>query len=326
MDIIYFGTADFAVPSLRAIVDAGHRVRCVVSQPDRPAGRGKRVQATAMHAAADELGLPHVQADDINAPHHLAMMDGAALGVVAAFGQKIGPAVLKAFPHGCINLHGSLLPKYRGAAPYQWAIIRGERETGVTTFQLNEKWDAGAVWEKASLTIGDTETATELHDRLAALAGDLILSTLQLIEGGDVEPKVQDASLATRAPKLKKADGYLDWSLPARELKNWVNGLWSWPGASADFVSSASGKVDRVQIARADVIEDGLRAGNTEIGARAGGGVAPGTFLDDGTLQTGAGRLRILEMKPAGKNLMPFAAFANGRRLQAGDRLVQVRE
>lgn len=331
MDIVYFGTGDFAVPALRAIVAAGHSVRQVMSQPDRPRGRGKRVEATAVHAAADDLGLPHAQVEDVNEARWLELMRGADLGVVAAFGQKIGPAVLEAFSRGCINLHGSLLPKYRGAAPYQWAIIRGERETGVTTFQLNEKWDAGAVWEKAALPIGETETATELHDRLGALAGELILSTLQLIEAGNVEPAVQDAAASTRAPKLKKSDGFLDWTMPAAELKNWVNGLWSWPAASGNFVSRDGETRERVQIARAAVVEGGLKTRPTKTSndadpTRELREMEPGTFLNDGTLQTRDGRLQILEIKPAGKKLMPFAAFANGRRLGAGDRLLQVGE
>src|SRR5690606_4548057 len=143
MRIVFLGTGSFGCPALRALRDAGHEIVAAISQPDRPAGRGRQVRPSHVHALADELGVPHVQTADVNALSPQEVAAGAELAFVAAFGQKIGPAWLTAFEHGMINAHASLLPKYRGAAPFQWAIINGERETGVTIFRLDERWDAG---------------------------------------------------------------------------------------------------------------------------------------------------------------------------------------
>ena len=155
MRMLYLGTGEFAVPALRALVAAGHEIVAAISQPDRPAGRGRQVRASFVHAAADDLNVSHIQTDDVNALDLSFHLSAAEMGVVAAFGQKVGPALLAALPRGLVNIHGSLLPHYRGAAPFQWAIINGEHRTGVTIFQLNERWDAGpfganASWRSAS--------------------------------------------------------------------------------------------------------------------------------------------------------------------------------
>lgn len=310
MKLAFLGTGDFAVPALHAIVAAGHDVSVVFSQPDRPTGRGLTVKPTPVHAAADELHLRHVQAADINAPEHRTQLAGAALGVVAAFGQKIGADFLRAFPHGCINIHGSLLPRYRGAAPYQWAILNGDAITGVTIFQLNERWDAGEIWSHAETPIAETETADQLHDRLALLGADLIVRTLADWHAGRIAPQPQDAAKSTRAPKLSKSDAPLDWNLPAAQLVRRIHGLWSWPAASAVFVSH-TGKREPLQFARARVADE--TAGPTA-------DFPPGAIHADRTIQTGAGRIELLEIKPAGGKLMPFPAFANGRHLAPPDR------
>jgi methionyl-tRNA formyltransferase len=232
--------------------------------------------------------------------------------VVAAFGQRIGRAVLDALPRGYVNIHGSLLPKYRGAAPYQWAIINGDETTGVTVFQLNERWDAGAILGQRATRILDTETADELHDRLAALGADLIVETLAGIEAGRSQPIVQDPSQATRAPKLSKADGIVVWAQPAARVVRRIHGLWSWPAAACVF-ASRTGKQERVLIARA-AVADPL--------AEPSEACPPGTFCDGLTVQTGAGRVRVLELRPASGKLMSFDAFANGRHVGVGDRLL----
>lgn len=311
MRIVFLGTGDFAVPALRALLHGGHTVVCAISQPDRPSGRGKKIKPTPVHAACDELHVPHVQTEDVNAEDCAALIAGAELGVVAAFGQKIGRAWLDALPRGCINIHGSLLPKYRGAAPFQWAVLNGERETGVTIFQLDEKWDAGPIWSRRAIPIGDTETADELHDRLATLGAELIAETLPRLAAGELTPIPQDASQSTRAPKLSKQLALMRFDRPADELARQVCGLWSWPAATCEFVAR-DGRVERLQLARA------AAASTDETPTPA---FAPGAFLPDLSVQTASGRLRLLEVKPAGGKLMPFDAFANGRNVAPPDAL-----
>lgn len=328
MKLAFFGTGEFAVAPLRSLHAAGHEIAIVVSQPDRPAGRGLQVQPTHVRVAAEALGLSHVQAADVNAMSPGELLRGSTLAVIVAFGQKIGGALLAAATQGFVNIHGSLLPKYRGAAPYQWAVINGDATSGVTTFVLNERWDAGPILGRRETPIGETETADELHDRLSLLGAELIVETVAAIERGDARPLVQDATLACRAPKLSKADGVIDWSQPARVIARRINGLWSWPTATA-VVHPAKGKSVQVQLARAVCVEEGKSDGATERrsdgggrdrGTEAGrhGGTeagmrAPGEFLADGSVQTGSGRIRLIEIKPAGGKLMTFEQFANGR-------------
>ncbi len=314
MRIVFLGTADFAVPALRALAEAGHSILAVVSQPDRPAGRGREVRPTPVHAAATELGLWHIQTEDVNTLPLTEVFAPADIGVVAAFGQKIGRPVLDAVRHGCINIHASLLPKYRGAAPIQWAVINGDETTGVTVFQLNERFDAGPIWGQRSTPIGETETADELHDRLAVLGAGLIVDTLHQVETGTVRPIEQDLAQATRAPKLSKADGTVDWSQSARRIVRRIHGLWSWP-AAAGMLVSRSGKQERVLLARAQVAGPAVPP-TTEF--------PPGGFCDDLTVQAGEGRVRLLEVQPAGGKRMSFRDFTNGRRIAPPDRLAPV--
>jgi len=312
MRLIFLGTGEFAVRALSALVRAGHEIIAVISQPDRPAGRGRTILPTPAHAAADQLGVPHIQTADVNALDVEGLVKRAEIGLVAAFGQKIGPALLNALPRGCVNIHGSLLPKYRGAAPYQWAIINGETETGVTVFQLDERWDTGPIWSQRATPIGETETADELHDRLAQLGAELIVETLDQIERGQAQPRAQDVTHASRAPKLSRADAALDWSQAAAQIVRRIHGLWSWPAATCVF-ASRSGKVGRVQLARARLADPV---------APPAPDTSPGSFCPDGSVQAGVGRVRLLEIKPAGGKLMTFEAFANGRRVAPPDRLL----
>lgn len=312
MRIAFFGTGEFGLPAFRALREAGHQIAVAISQPDRAAGRGLCIRPTAIHALADELGVPHVQTADVNGPEVRERLAGVEIGVVAAFGQKLGAALLTALPRGCVNLHGSLLPRYRGAAPHQWAIINGETVTGVTVFQLEERWDSGPIWAQQATPIGERETADELHDRLARLGAELLVEVLETIASGRAWPRPQDTSQATRAPRLTRADAQLDWSQPAQVVVRRIHGLWSWPGATVRLVS-AGGRDERVQLARAQVIDGS---------ALPSGQVVPGAFLDDLSLQTGRGRLRLVEVQPAGGRLMRFEDYARGRRITRGDRLV----
>jgi methionyl-tRNA formyltransferase len=311
MRIVFFGTGPFAVPALRALHAAGHEIVVVVSQPDRPAGRGRVIVPTPVHAAAGALGLPHAQAADV-ATLPPGLLDRAELGVVADFGQKLGPALLAALPRGCINVHGSLLPRYRGAAPYQWAILNGEPRTGVTVFQLDPRWDAGAIWSQREIEIGPTQTADELRDRLADVGAALLVETIPQIQSGQIQPRPQDPAQASRAPKLTKADAALDWSQPAVRIVRRIHGLWSWPAAACTFASRA-GRRERLQLARARVA-DARAVPTLEL--------PPGAFAPDLTVQSGGGRVELLEVKPAGGRLMPFAAFAHGRHVAPPDRLL----
>ncbi len=314
MRLVFLGTGEFGGGALQNILRAGHTIEAVISQPDRPAGRGREVRPTPIHAAADTLGLRHIQTEDVNALDLPATLGRAELGVVVAFGQKIGPQFLAALPRGCINIHGSLLPKYRGAAPFQRAVIAGETTTGVTVFQLNERWDAGAIWGRRATEIGPTQTADELHDRLAELGAELIVDVLRDIETGRAQPVRQDPAQATRAPKLSKAEGTVDWSQPAARVASRINGLWSWPAAACLLITGA-GKQERVLLAR---------AAGADPAAPPTPDLSPGNLAADGTVQTGAGRVRLLELRPASGKLMTFTAFANGRRLIPGDRFATV--
>lgn len=312
MKIVFLGTGDFGIPAIRAVRDAGHLISAAISQPDRPAGRGLAVAATPIHKIADACGVSHFQTTDVNTDEYVSILRSADLALVAAFGQKLGPAVLAAPRLGCINIHASLLPKYRGAAPFQWAILNGDAETGVTIFQIDEKWDAGPLWAQRATPIGETETADELHDRLALLGAELAVEALAAIAGGKTASRIQNAMQATKAPKLSKADSELNWSQPARVVSKRINGLWSWPTAACVFESAAA-KRERVQLARA-AVATGESARVRE----------PGAFLENGAVQCGDGAVKILEIKPAGGKVMPFDAFSRGRDIRPPARFLSL--
>ncbi len=319
MNLVFFGTGDFAVPALRALAASSHHnVIAAVSQPDRPSGRGRRITPTPLHAAADELNVPHLQTDNVNALPTDDVLRGADLIMVAAFGQKIGPALLAAPQHGCFNIHASLLPRHRGAAPFQWALLSGDERTGVTIFKLDAKWDNGPIVLQRETPIRDDETADELHDRLATLGAESVIDAVDAIERND-PMHAQDPSQATRAPKLAKSDGWIDWSADARRIVRRIHGLWSWPAAACDYVSQ-DGRRERVLLARAKVSEAPITPSDAATPNPTFTG-EPGAFRHDGAVQTGDGAVQLLEVKPAGGKCMPFDAFRNGRRVQAGDRL-----
>jgi methionyl-tRNA formyltransferase len=319
MRIVFFGSGEFALPTLDSIRGDGHELGLVVSQPDKARGRGNQVSPTPVKAAAEAAGLAVITPVDVNAPDVLERIRavGADLGYVAAFGQKIGPALREAFPAGMVNLHGSLLPALRGAAPVQWAVIHGLAETGVTVFRLVDKMDAGPVLTQRRTAIGEDETADELHDRLARIGCDAVRAALAVLQADPRAPgTAQDPAGVSLAPKLAKADRRIDFSAGARELSRRIRGMWSWPGAACRFVPAGGRREERVTLARAVVYEGPARppARPEDIGR----------VTDVLSVQAGDGELAILQVKPASGPLMDWRDFVNGRHVRAGDQFMPV--
>lgn len=315
MRIVFFGTGRFGLPTFDSIRGDGHDIALVVTQPDRPRGRKLETTPTIIKQAALEAGLPVFAPEDVNTSESVACIAAckADLGYVVAYGQKIGAAVRGAFPAGTVNLHGSLLPAWRGAAPVQWSVINGDAEAGVTVFRLVDRMDAGPILTQRRTAIGVDETADELHDRLAHIGCDAVRAALELLSRDPQTPGTpQDETAATRARKLNKADGLIRFDAPAAALANRVCGLWSWPGANCRFVSHDGKRDERVTLARAVRYEG------------RGSGGEPGTISDVMSVAAADGDLMILEIKPAGGRLMAWQDFVNGRHVQPGDRFVPI--
>jgi methionyl-tRNA formyltransferase len=325
MRIVVLASGAFAEPTLRWLAKGPHEIALVVTQPARESGRGRRVTPTPVRLLADELGLPCLEAENVNAPETVSKLWSleARLGLVIAFGQKLGAGVLGAFPAGCINLHASLLPKLRGAAPINWAIARGERETGCTVFRLVERMDAGPILAQSAAPIGTEETAGELHDRLAELGVEVVRDSLALLERAETHPgKPQDESLATHAPKLTKADGVINFDQAGDIVVRHIRAMTPWPGATTTF-HAADGRWENVTILRArsasplDKGELGPASPLPKGGQR---GVSPGSLDDQLHIATGDGLLEVLEIKPSSGRAMSWQDYRNGRRVQPDDR------
>ena len=300
MRVVFYGTPPFALPTLHALL-ARHLVVAAVTQPDRPAGRGRRTQASPIKAVALEHGIPVLQPArlrDPGWPERLAAHP-ADVAVVVAFGQILPPAVLDVPPRGSINVHASLLPRYRGAAPIAWAIIRGERETGITTFRMDAGMDTGPVLLQRPTAIGPEETAGELAERLAVLGATVLLETLDRLDG--LVSRAQDAPAAIRAPRLRTEAGRLDWTEPAAALVARVRGVNPWPGG----VTLTSGG-RRLLIWRARAIEG---QGEPGVLTPTAGGLAVGT---------GEGLLEPVEVQPENRRAMTWDAYLRGARLGPG--------
>jgi len=304
LNVVFMGTAPFAVPCLRSLLDAGHQVSAVVSQPDRPRGRGMKLQPSAVKALALERGLPVLQPEKASEAAFIDELRRLApqVIVVVAYGQILRPAVLEIPPLGCINVHGSLLPELRGAAPIQWSIIRGYAETGVTTMYMDVGMDTGDMIYTAACPILPADTTNELAERLAPLGAELLVKTLGDIEQGIAPRKVQDSALATYAPMLKREDDAVDWTQSAIEIRNRIHGCNPSPGAIA-----RRGE-ELVKLWRAEVVT-GIE------------GQAPGVVLDAAQLviSTGDGALRLLEVQPENRGRQSGAEYARGYRVQAGE-------
>ncbi|MDA8100021.1 MAG: methionyl-tRNA formyltransferase [Nitrospiraceae bacterium] len=297
MKIVYMGTPRFAVPALRALHAAGHEIAGVVTRIDKPAGRGKVLTPPAVKIAALELGLSVLQPKRVREPAFVETLRSLAPEaiVVAAYGQILPKDILALPRYGCINIHASLLPAYRGAAPINWAIINGEAETGITVMQMDEGMDTGAILSQDRLTIAREDTAGSLTEKMAILGAAMIVDALPRIQAGALPPHGQDHSRATLAPLLKKEDGRIDWTLPAAKIADRVRGFSPWPGA----FTLLDGKLVKVLEARA-----------------AEGTAEPGAVLhgDTGALLAGTGKglLLITTLQPEGKKPMPSAEFLRG--------------
>jgi len=306
MRLIFLGTPAFAVPTLEGVAAAGHRVLMVVTQPDRPRGRGQNDAPPPVKQAALRLGLPVYQPERVRRPEPVEYLRAVAVDamVVVGYGQIIPQSIIDMAPLGIINVHGSLLPKYRGAGPIQWAILNGETRTGVTTMRIDAGLDTGDMLLKAETAIGPDETAVELGGRLATIGAGLLVETLAGIEQRRIAPEKQDNALATYAPLLKKEDGRIDWTRDARALHNQVRGLQPWPGAATVFRGQA------LHIWRSRVWS----------GSSAG---APGSFasLKPLVVNCGTGALELMEVQMEGRKRIPAADFANGQRLAENEYL-----
>ncbi len=318
MNLVYLGSGEFGIPCLDALQASGHVLALVVTQPAHPAGRGRKPQLTPVAQWADSRSVPFLQIENVNMPEtidRIAACRPDAI-VVIAFGQKIGKELVGLPPKGAVNVHASLLPKYRGAAPINWAIIRGETRTGISIITLAEKMDAGDILGQSETAVGARETAGELHDRLARLAAPLLLETLAKLESGTAMYTRQNDAEATLAPKLRKSDGFLDFSEPAQVLARRIRGLWPWPGAAALYVSQQTQKSVRLVIALAEAVP-----------ASDAAPLPAGTFDENRNVVCGDGsRLAVAKVKPAGSGLMKFRDFVNGWHLQPGDRLMKIEE
>ena len=306
MVILFLGTPEFAVPSLEALVQAGHTVKAVYTQPDRPKGRGQQETASPVKQCALRLGLEVRQPLKIRSVVEEIAADQPDMMVVVGYGQIIPQSIIDIPRFGIVNVHGSLLPKYRGAAPIQWAVANGETVTGVTTMLINAGLDTGDMLLKAETAIGSMETAVELGERLAALGADLLIGTVEGLERGTLRPAPQDDAEATYAPILKKEDGQIDWNQPAERIAWRTRGFQPWPGAYTRF------RGQRLNIWACRAVEG-------ETPAISGRPYSRGHRL---FVACGEGSvLEILELQMEGRKRMSAASFLNGVKLLTEDQL-----
>jgi methionyl-tRNA formyltransferase len=313
MKLIFMGTPEFAVPSLARLISDGHNLAAVFTQPDKPAGRGKQVQQPPVKLFADSRGIPVHQPAKIKTSEEVrGIFERLAPDacIVAAYG-KILPEWLLSIPRlGCINVHASLLPKYRGAAPINWAIANGERVTGITIMQMEAGLDTGPMLASRATEIGEEETASALSSRLAALGAELLSETLPRIERGEIRPEPQSDTEATYAPMLKREDGLIDWRMTAEEISNRVRAFQPWPGTHTIFRGA------RLMFWRARAVNFDAASRSTEH--------RPATIIDIdksgiNVACAGPSVLRVEELQVEGKRRLPARDFANGLRLSGGD-------
>ncbi len=307
MKVIFMGTPEFSVGTLEALIEAGHEVALVVTQPDKPKGRGGKMQYTPVKEAALKHGIPVFQPKRVREPECVEELKqyNADIIVVIAFGQILPKEILEMTPYGCVNVHASLLPKYRGAAPIQWAVIDGEEVSGVTTMQMDEGLDTGDMLLKTEIRLDETETGGSLHDKLAAAGAELCVRTLKGLEEKTVVPEAQGESPTAYARMLDKKLGNIDWSRDAGSIERLIRGLNPWPSAYTNW----DGKVMKIWEAKAEKRE-----------AETGG--VPGTVIsvekDGFCVETGDGVLKVLALQIPGKKRMDADAFLRGYEIAEG--------
>ena len=304
MKIIFMGTPDFAVGTLRSLAEAGHEITLVVSQPDKPKGRGHAMVPTPVKVVAEELGIPVFQPVKIREAKDVLEKTEADVCVVAAFGQIIPASILHMKKYGCINVHASLLPKYRGAAPIQWAVIDGEKESGVTIMQMDEGLDTGDMLAKAIVPLDEKETGGSLFDKLSEAGGRLCVETLAKLEKGEIIPEKQGESPTAYASKLDKKMGNIDWNKSAVVIERLVRGLNPWPSAYTHL----DGKT--LKIWACDVLPQSASKGES--------GEILEVTKDAIHVQTGDGILVLREIQLAGKARMDAGAFLRGYKVVPG--------
>jgi len=311
LKVLFLGTSEFALPSLKNLLGSSHEVLAVVTQPDRPKGRGQKLFPSAIKSLALVKNLPIFQPEKIRDPVSLEVLQSCRpeLIVVVAYGQILSSSVLSIPPRGCVNVHASLLPQYRGAAPITWAILNGETRTGVSTMFLDAGMDTGPILLTAETPIEQEDTAGTLHDRLSRMGADLLRKTLDGLEKGQITPRSQDHSQATYAPKIDKEAGRINWDHPARELFNFLRAFDPWPGAFT-FWKGRMLKLFRPRFP--EEMEKDVRE-------------APGTITRVGAeelyIATSRGDLSVRELQLANRPRMGVAEFLRGHPLQAGVRL-----
>jgi methionyl-tRNA formyltransferase len=313
MQLVFMGTSEFAVPTLEALVSSEHNLSGVVTQPDRESGRGQKLMPSAVKKVALEHELSIYQPErvrDAAFVQILNQLDPEAI-VIAAYGQILPKRVLDIPPYGCINIHPSLLPRYRGAAPIQRAIINGERTTGVTIMLMDEGEDTGDIILQKEVEIFADDTAITLHDKLSQIAADLLLEALAMAKNGPLPHYPQNESEATYAPKLTKEDGLIDWSKSAIQIRNLVRGTLPWPGAYTYFGEGKLLKILSCEFIDIPMVE-----------------VPPGTtYITDEkevAVKTGEGAILLKTVQPANKQQMNTKDFINGYRIKTGDHLFSV--
>ena len=299
MRIVFMGTPDFSVPVLETLIGSGHQVIGVVTQPDKPKGRGKAVLMTPVKEKAVEFDIPVYQPVKVRAPEFVEVLKelNPDIMVVVAFGQILPKSVLEIPKYGCVNVHASLLPRYRGAAPIQWVVIDGEKESGVTTMLMDEGLDTGDMLEKSVVVLDPDETGGSLHDKLSKLGAELIISTLEKIENGTVVRTPQTDENTCYARMLKKSMGDIDWSMEASAIERLIRGLNPWPSAYTKW----NGKI--LKIWSAQVLEEEYEGACGEV-----------VYTDKNSLyvKTGKGTLALKELQPEGKKRMEVDAFLRG--------------
>ena len=317
MRLVFMGTPDFAVPTLQALAAHGHDVAGVFTQPDRPSGRGKNLKPSPVKVAAQDLGLPVYQPHKVKSPESLEILKELApeVIIVVAYGQLLSKEILELPPYGCINVHASLLPDWRGAAPIHWSILEGDQRTGVTTMQMDEGLDTGDMLLKTELPIGEDTTTGELHDALAQAGAQLLIATLEQLRKGEL-PRTPQKGPVRYASLLTREHEKIDWARSAQAIHNQIRGLNPWPGSYTLF------REETVKVWKSGVSAQ-ASGYEAEPNRPALKDARPGEIIawdQQGLLvQTGEGLIRITEVQPAGKKPMPARDFFLGRHGQVGE-------